>query len=164
VTTSRKNLVAIPKVAAPSRRKVPRALLANTIEVSINSKFELVEEISSLTKSITEKIEFDEDTAGWIDLAVREAVINAIRHGNKGVENKKVDVKFVIEPDGLTIYVRDRGEGFDASKLPDPLDPNNLLNPNGRGIFFMRTFMDEVEHSLHPEGGSLVRLYKRRKL
>jgi serine/threonine-protein kinase RsbW len=162
VTTSRKNLLAVSRAAAPSRRRVSRTPAIDTVEISISSKFELVEKVSSLTKSIIDRIRFDQDTAGWIDLAVREAVINAIRHGNKNAEDKQVDVKFVIEPDGLTIYVRDRGKGFDASKLPDPLDPNNLLNPNGRGIFFMRTFMDEVEYSVHPEGGSLVRLYKRK--
>jgi serine/threonine-protein kinase RsbW len=61
------------------------------------------------------------------------------------------------------ISVRDHGEGFDPSQLPDPLDPNNLLNPSGRGIFYMRTFMDEVEYSTHPEGGSIVRMTKNKR-
>lgn len=137
--------------------------MTETIELSIDSKLEFVDMVGSVTKSMTAKLGFTEDDASWIELAVHEAVINAITHGNKSADDKQVDVKFVIEQNELTIYVRDRGEGFDPSKLPDPLDPNNLLNPNGRGIFYMRTFMDEVEYSIHPEGGSVVRLTKQKQ-
>ncbi|HEY4813185.1 MAG TPA: ATP-binding protein [Chthoniobacterales bacterium] len=137
--------------------------MTETVEVSINSKFELVDKVSSLTRSVTAKATFDDDASEWIDLAVREAVINAIKHGNKNFEAKPVDVKFVVEDGQLTVYVRDRGQGFDPSQLPDCLDPQNLLNPAGRGIFFMRTFMDEVEYSTHPEGGVVVRMSKRKQ-
>ncbi|HWP44410.1 MAG TPA: ATP-binding protein [Blastocatellia bacterium] len=137
--------------------------ISETIELSIDSKLEFVEMIASVTKSVTAKMEFDEDDASWIELAVHEAVINAITHGNKSAEDKQVDVRFVIEQDSLTVHVRDRGEGFDPSTLPNPLDPDNLLNPSGRGIFYMRTFMDEVEYSTHHEGGSIVRLTKYRR-
>ena len=106
---------------------------------------------------------FDEDDASWIELAVHEAVINAIRHGNKSADDKQVDVKFEVEQDALRVYIRDRGEGFDPTQLPDPLNPDNLLNPSGRGIFYMRTFMDEVEYSQHPEGGSVVRMTKHKR-
>jgi serine/threonine-protein kinase RsbW len=141
-------------------RKASREPMTETIELTINSNFESVEEVGSVTKTVTEKVGFDDDTSEWIDLAVREAVINAIKHGNKNVEVKKVNVKFVIEQRSMTVYVRDCGEGFDPSKLPNPLDPDNLLNPAGRGIFFMRTFMDEVDYSTHPEGGSICRMAK----
>jgi serine/threonine-protein kinase RsbW len=131
-----------------------------TIELSIDSKLEFVEMVASVTKSVTSKMGFDEDDASWIELAIHEAVINAITHGNKSAADKQVDVRFVIELDSLTVHVRDRGEGFDPTALPNPLDPDNLLNPSGRGIFYMRTFMDEVEYSTHTEGGSVVRLTK----
>lgn len=134
-----------------------------TIELSIDSKLEFVDMIGSVTKSVTGKMGFDEDDASWIELAVHEAVINAITHGNKNSADKQVDVRFVVEQDSLTVYVRDYGAGFDPAQLPDPLNPENLLNPSGRGIFYMRTFMDEVEHSIHPEGGSLVRMTKHKK-
>ncbi|MCI0491235.1 MAG: ATP-binding protein [Blastocatellia bacterium] len=137
--------------------------MTETIELSIDSKLEFVDMVGSVTKSMTAKLGFSEDDASWIELAVHEAVINAITHGNRSADDKQVDVRFVIEQNVLTIYVRDRGEGFDPSALPDPLDPNNLLNPNGRGIFYMRTFMDEVEYSIHPEGGSIVRLTKQKQ-
>jgi serine/threonine-protein kinase RsbW len=134
--------------------------MTETIELSIDSKLEFVEMVSAVTKDITSKLGFGEDDASWIELAVHEAVINAIAHGNKHSAEKKVDVRFEVGEETLIVYVRDYGEGFDPSKLPDPTDASNLLNPSGRGIFYMRTFMDEVEHSIHPEGGSLVRMKK----
>ena len=134
--------------------------MTETLELSIPSKLESIETVSSEVKKATGKIGFDEDDANWIELAIHEAVINAITHGNKQSDSKKVDVKVITEDDSLTVFVRDRGAGFDPSQLPDPTDVNNLLKPSGRGIFYMRTFMDEVEHSSHPEGGSIVRLKK----
>jgi serine/threonine-protein kinase RsbW len=134
--------------------------MTETIELSIDSNLEFVDLVASETKSVTAKMGFDEDDASWIELAVHEAVINAITHGNKNAGDKKVEVRFVTEQDALVVYVRDYGEGFDPSKLPDPTNSDNLLNPSGRGIFYMRTFMDEVEHSIHSEGGSVVRMKK----
>lgn len=140
--------------------KASREPMSETIELSIDSKLEFVDLVASVTKSVTAKIGFDEDDASWIELAVHEAVINAIMHGNKSADDKQVDVRFVTEQDALTVYVRDYGEGFDPAQLPDPTNPDNLLNPTGRGIFYMRTFMDEVEYSIHSEGGSVVRMRK----
>jgi serine/threonine-protein kinase RsbW len=137
--------------------------MTETIELSIDSKLEFVELVASVTKSVTAKVGFDEDDASWIELAVHEAVINAITHGNKSSAEKQVDVRFVTEQEALTVYVRDRGEGFDPSQLPDPTSADNLLNPSGRGIFYMRTFMDEVEHSIHSDGGTVVRLTKNKR-
>jgi serine/threonine-protein kinase RsbW len=134
--------------------------MTETIELSIDSKLEFVDMVGAVTREITSKIGFGEDDASWIELAVHEAVINAIAHGNKHSADKKVDVRFEVEDAALTVFIRDYGAGFDPSRLPDPTDESNLLNPSGRGIFYMRTFMDEVEHSIHPEGGSLVRMKK----
>jgi serine/threonine-protein kinase RsbW len=137
--------------------------MTETIELSIDSKLEFVDMVGSVTKSVTARMGFDEDDASWIELAVHEAVINAITHGNKNADDKQVDVKFIIEQEALVVNIRDRGEGFDPAGLPDPLSQDNLLNPNGRGIFYMRTFMDEVEYSTHPEGGSVVRMTKQKR-
>jgi len=136
------------------------APMGETIELSIDSKLELVWTVESVANSASAKLGFDEDDAGWIELAVREAVVNAIKHGNHYLADKQVDVEFLVGQDAMTIYVRDRGEGVDLTRLPDPLDPENLLNPTGRGILWMRTFMDEVEYSAHPEGGCVVRMRK----
>ena len=144
-------------------RKATRQPMTETIELSIDSKLEFVDLVASVTKSVTAKMGFNEDDASWIELAVHEAVINAITHGNKSADDKKVDVRFETEQDALVVVIRDYGAGFDPSKLPDPTSADNLLNPSGRGIFYMRTFMDEVEHSVHPHGGSVVRMKKRKQ-
>jgi len=136
------------------------ALMNETIDLSIESKLELVETVESLANSASAKLGFDEVDAGWIELAVREAVVNAIKHGNQYLAGKQVDVQFLVGPDALSIYVRDRGMGFDPASLLDPLEPENLLNPTGRGILWMRAFMDEVEYSAHPEGGCVVQMKK----
>jgi serine/threonine-protein kinase RsbW len=136
--------------------------MTETIELSIESKLEVVDMVSSVVRSVTTKMGFEEDDASWIELSVHEAVINAITHGNRNADDKQVDVKFVFEQDALKVYVRDRGEGFNPDALPNPLDPDNLLNPTGRGIFYMRTFMDEVEYSKHPDGGVIVCMTKNR--
>jgi serine/threonine-protein kinase RsbW len=137
------------------------ALMKGTIELTIESRYEFLELVGAATKHVTEMVGFDEDSASWIELSVRESVINAIKHGNQLVADTPVDIRFTLDAEKLTVYVRDRGSGFDPTQLPDPLDPENLLNPNGRGIFYMRTFMDEVDYSSHPQGGTVVRMIKR---
>jgi serine/threonine-protein kinase RsbW len=107
-------------------------------------------------------IGFDEESAYWINMAVRESVANAVEHGNRYDQQKSVDIRYTIGVDALRVTVRDYGEGFDPATLPDPLDPNNLLNPAGRGILYMRTFMDSVKYDRHPEGGMIVSMSKRR--
>ncbi|KAF0247335.1 MAG: anti-sigma regulatory factor [bacterium] len=135
---------------------------ASTIALTINSSFKFTELVASVTDNITQIVGFGEEEAHWISLSVRESVINAIKHGNKLDSNKAVDVMFIISEESITISVRDYGEGFDPTHIPDPLDPTNLLNPSGRGIFYMRTFMDEVDFSSHPQGGTIVKMLKKR--
>jgi serine/threonine-protein kinase RsbW len=92
-------------------------------------------------------------------------VINAIKHGNRHDRSKFVTVEFTttpaVNPDKLVVSIRDEGEGFEPEALADPLAPENLLKSSGRGIFFMRSFMDDVQLSRIPEGGMEVRMVKR---
>jgi serine/threonine-protein kinase RsbW len=100
----------------------------------------------------------------WVGVAVRESVINAIKHGNQNDHRKLVEVEFLsnLSPEGaLTIAVRDQGKGFDPENLADPLAPENVLKSSGRGIFLMRSFMDDVSLRRMPEGGMEVRMVKR---
>jgi len=98
-------------------------------------------------------------------VAVRESVINAIKHGNSGDERKHVYVEFTPidgeRPSGIQIRVRDEGPGFDPEALPDPLAPENMLKASGRGIFLIRSFMDELVLRRAPEGGMEVVMVKR---
>lgn len=137
-------------------------LAENVVELTIASQLEFIDLVTALTDNITQMIGFDEEASYWINMAVRESVANAIEHGNKYDPQKAVDVRFTIGVDALRVSVRDYGEGFDPATLPDPLDPDNLLNPAGRGILYMRTFMDNIEYEHHPDCGMVVTMTKRR--
>jgi serine/threonine-protein kinase RsbW len=134
---------------------------SNRIDVTIGSALEYLELVQTLTDCITGFMGFDEDTAHWIGMSVRETVTNAIQHGNKLDSNKKVDIQFEVGSDRLSISVKDQGSGFSPSDLPNPLDPENLLKPSGRGIFYIRSFMDEVEFRPLSQGGMEVHMMKR---
>ena len=103
---------------------------------------------------------FDEEASHYLSVAVRESVVNAIKHGNRQDESKHVAVEFLIQPKALEVQVRDEGGGFDPGSIPNPVAPENLLKADGRGIFFMRSFMDEVRYSF-PKGGTLVTMLKK---
>jgi serine/threonine-protein kinase RsbW len=135
--------------------------IANEIEVIIGSALDNLDLIQSLTDSITDFMKFDADSAHWIGMSVRESVTNAIQHGNKLDSSKKVDICFEVAPDRLSISVKDQGDGFQADKIPNPLDSDNLLKPSGRGIFYIRTFMDEVEFRSLSQGGTEVHMVKK---
>jgi serine/threonine-protein kinase RsbW len=134
---------------------------ANKIEVSIGSALEYLDLVQTVTDCITSFMGFDEDTAHWIGMSVRESVTNAIQHGNKLDQGKKVDICFEVGQANLEITVRDQGSGFQIDKLPNPLAPENLLKPSGRGIFYIRSFMDEVEFKALSQGGMEVHMVKR---
>jgi serine/threonine-protein kinase RsbW len=101
----------------------------------------------------------DEDY--WLVTALREALANAMRHGNKENEDLVVKAELRIDEAVLTVLIADEGEGFDPTTIPDPTDPENLLRPCGRGIFYMNRFMDVVQFSQNSSGGTLVEMKKR---
>jgi serine/threonine-protein kinase RsbW len=133
----------------------------NRFHLSIGSRFENIELVQVVLKNALDRLGVDEDKRHWIDLAVREAVANAIKHGNEQNPDKKVLVDLGVEGEDLVIRVQDEGAGFDPDHLPDPLDPGNILRSNGRGIFYMKSFMDEINYGSAPGGGTLVTLRKR---
>ena len=94
-------------------------------------------------------------------VAVRESVVNAIKHGNNEDESKRVEIRFTLGDGSLEVQVKDQGKGFEPQEVPDPLAPENLLKAYGRGIFFMRQFMDEVSYSFPSKGGTVVRMVKK---
>jgi serine/threonine-protein kinase RsbW len=129
--------------------------------LAIGSRFENIELVQVVLNDSLERLGVDGDARHWVDIAVREAVANAIKHGNRQDPGKKVRVDAEMEGAELVIRVEDEGLGFDPSELGDPLAPENLLKPNGRGIFYMRSFMDRIEYGPRPGGGTVVTLRKR---
>jgi anti-sigma regulatory factor (Ser/Thr protein kinase) len=92
-----------------------------------------------------------------VEIALREALANAIIHGNHEDHRKHVHVTCRCEPDEVTIAIKDEGEGFDINSLPDPTAPENITSVHGRGIYVMKALMDEVRFE---EGGVVVHMRK----
>jgi serine/threonine-protein kinase RsbW len=135
---------------------------AETTELSLPSRIDTVATAAAAVAEFLSRSGITEDAAFGIDMAVREAVTNAVIHGNRQDENKTVDVTLKSSPDAVEISVHDRGAGFNPEDVPDPTAEENILKASGRGIFFMRSFMDEVNWLIRPEGGTTVRMLKRR--
>lgn len=126
------------------------------------SRIETVAAAAAAVAEFVGRYGVSDDAAFGIDMAVREAVTNAVLHGNRQDENKFVEIVLKSSPDAVEISVHDQGPGFNPEDVPDPTATENLLKTSGRGIFFMRTFMDEVDWLIRPEGGTTVRMLKRR--
>ena len=135
------------------------------VRLQIPSLFEMVDLVQVLSDRMGNMAGFDEDAVHWIGVAVRESVINAIKHGNKEDAAKPVSIEFaftpVDHPTQLVVCIIDRGEGFEPEAVADPLAPENMLKSSGRGIFFMRNFMDDVQLLRTPEGGMEIRMVKK---
>ena len=138
----------------------------NTVRLDFHSTFDMLDFVQVVSDQIARMAGLDEDARHWVNVAVRESVINAIKHGNAYDVRKRVHVEFTplntsASAEGIQIRVRDEGPGFDPETLPDPLAPENLLKSSGRGIFLIRSFMDDVQLSSVPEGGMEIRMTKR---
>ena len=132
-----------------------------TTELKFPSRIEAVGEAAAAVSEFMNRLGIAEDVAFGVDMAVREAVTNAVVHGNKLDEAKVVELKLRNTPAVFEITVHDQGKGFNPSNVPDPTRDENLLRTSGRGIFFMRNFMDEVDWAPDPKGGTNVRMIKK---
>jgi serine/threonine-protein kinase RsbW len=132
-----------------------------TVKLDIASRFDMLDMVQVVLTHLSGIVGFGEDATHYMTVAVRESVVNAIKHGNRLDESKRVFLEFVIHPGALEVQVRDEGVGFDPDSVPSPLAEENLLKADGRGIFFMRSFMDEVSYSFPPKGGTQVKMVKR---
>lgn len=136
-----------------------------SVRLDVRSSLDMLDLVQAVSDHISRLAGLDEDSLHWIGVAVRESVINAIRHGNQNDDQKRVHVEFTAleggAGPGVAIRVRDEGAGFDPACLPDCRAPENLLKSSGRGIFLIRSFMDEMELRRAPEGGMEVVMVKR---
>jgi serine/threonine-protein kinase RsbW len=135
------------------------------IRLEFTSDVEMVDLVQVVSDHVCRACGLDDDSSHWVGVAIRESVINAIRHGNRNDATKHVFVDFDGAlrdgATGLLVCVRDQGAGFDPESLADPLDPENLLKSGGRGVFLIRNFMDEVQLQRVPDGGMEIRMLKR---
>jgi serine/threonine-protein kinase RsbW len=135
------------------------------VRLQIHSNFVMLDFVQVVSDRMGQLAGLDDDAVHWIGVAVRESVINAIKHGNREDYGKIVTVEFAVapskDPSELVVRVLDQGEGFDPEEVADPLAPENILKSSGRGIFFMRNFMDDVTLKRAAEGGMEVRMVKK---
>ena len=138
---------------------------SRTVRLEFTSVFEMVDFVQIVSDHMGRSVGLDEDSLHWVGVAIRESVINAIKHGNRHDAAKHVFVEFetTMSPrtPELSISVRDQGEGFDPEGVANPLAPENLLKSSGRGIFLIRNFMDDVQLQRVPAGGMEIRMVKR---
>lgn len=146
-----------------------------TVFLDVETRIEWVEVLLGVFGRHCRQLGCDTDATHWMEAAVREAVTNGMRHGNRMDPAKRLRMRIETAGAGapgdgcgaeaasgeIAVSVEDEGEGFDTELVPDPLAEDNLLKASGRGIFFMRQFMDEVRWSRAPGGGTRVRLVHR---
>lgn len=128
------------------------------IKLEIPSLMDFVYLLDAVITEILQQMGFDRDTTDQVNLAVIEAGTNAIKHGNREEPRKRAYFDFMMHPEELVVIVRDEGEGFDAQTTEDPLNPENLLNSSGRGLFLMEACMDSVDFS---QNGTVVTMTKK---
>ena len=128
--------------------------------LTIHSSMQMVRRAEEMTEEVIKWAGLSGDQEECVCMAVMEAVVNAILHGNHQDPAKQVDLEFDVSEGVITVTVRDQGEGFNPAALPDPRAPENLLKSSGRGILMIRACMDEVE--IRPsKDGTEVRMVKR---
>ncbi len=135
---------------------------AEVVSLEFPSCARLINPVDVFVGEVAKAAGFDADAAQDVQVAVHEAVINAIVHGNGEESWRRVRLEVATRPEGLEARIEDQGPGFDLEAVPDPLDTDNLRKPCGRGIFFMRLLMDEVRFRHDAGGGTEVTLLKRR--
>jgi serine/threonine-protein kinase RsbW len=132
-----------------------------SVVLVIPSEVRLIDLVHAASEKMAEIVGFDEDEALNVGLAVREAVINAMLHGNQQDPALEVRITLTGEGDRLTATVADQGSGFEPGATPDPLAAANQLKESGRGLLLIQAFVDEVEFRNPPEGGTEIRMVKR---
>jgi serine/threonine-protein kinase RsbW len=131
------------------------------IEVTLETLLESVDLAEDITLRVAAVAGFDEEQRYRLGMSVREAVINAYVYGNNASRENRIFLVFELHPSMLVIHVRDQGPGFDLKDVPDPLAEENLLKTSGRGLFLIRSFMDELNVARPKSGGAEVIMVKR---
>jgi len=125
------------------------------------SEIYLIDLVQEVVQKILERHKVVDDEIFWISLAVRETLINAAKHGNQYAADKQIGLRLGFEDGLLQLEVSDEGAGFDLAAVPDPLSEENLLKPSGRGIFYVKSFMDRVEFRRAKPCGTRVLMEKK---
>ena len=136
---------------------------SKTLDTLLDSTLDSVDSAEGLALKLAREIGFSDDDLHDLGMAVREAMVNAVVHGNRYNLNKKVHLSLAKETDRLIVRITDEGEGFERNGLPDPLAEENLLRQSGRGLLLIQAFMDEFHMGRVPPLGTEIRMVKVRK-
>ena len=134
--------------------------MGQTVKLKLSSRITYVDLVHQMTEDLARRCRFPKPAALDLALAVREAFINAVKHGNGMDEGKAVEVEFERNASRFLVSIRDEGSGFDPTQTADPRAAENLERTSGRGIFFMKSFVDEVSFQRRPGRGMEVLLVK----
>ncbi len=146
---------------ARTRNADPDMAVGTTVQLVLPSEVRLIDLVHAASEKMAEFVGFGEDEALNVGLAIREAVINAMVHGNRNDPRRAVRVTLACTDGALTATVLDQGAGFDRRQAPDPRTGDNRLRTSGRGLLLMEAFVDEVRFSHPPGGGTEVVMVKR---
>jgi serine/threonine-protein kinase RsbW len=134
---------------------------SGTVLLTIGSRLENLAVVHALIEGLARQHDLDEETTTALQVAVIEAGTNAIQHGNVFATDKLVLFEFRIHPDEVCVWVKDYGKGFDPKKVVDPTAQSALLDPHGRGLYLMRSMVDDVSFETREDHGTTVCLKKR---
>ena len=120
--------------------------------IQIKTKNTSFKEAERRLKKIFKRLSMSESDENNLLVASSEAVNNAVQHGNKHDPTKNITIDVDYEAGVITVAIQDEGGGFNLSSLPNPILPENLLKPSGRGIHIMKSLMDSVKYDFTPRG------------
>src|SRR5512140_358833 len=132
----------------------------NRVEVSLASTLDSVDQAEEMTLEFARNAGFGDEDQMKIGMAVREAMVNAVYHGNKWDPGKKASLTLEFEDGKFIVTITDEGPGFELNMVPDPLAEENLMKQSGRGLFLIRSFMDEIHVRRRSPNGTEVRMVK----
>ena len=116
-------------------------------EATVQSAADIERALGAVTAAAAATVGFSEKETLRLRLALEEALVNAHKHAHQGDWAKPITLRFHVNENGVVAEIEDQGVGFDPAQVPDPLAPENLERPSGRGLFLMRTYMSQVCHN-----------------
>lgn len=131
--------------------------LPSGVPIVIESSSSAIEQVCKRILSELQADNFSKEDVFAVHLGLEEAFLNAIKHGNKNDNTRKVTITYSIRPDEIEIFMKDQGQGFDPDSVPDPRCGDNIYKVGGRGLFLIRSYMDLTEFN---EQGNCIRMVK----
>lgn len=135
-------------------------ILKTENQISIPSSLDYLKDVDDFVEKKLKKCGLSESDLADVAISVTEAVTNAVIHGNKNDLQKRVTIILEIKKPDITVWVKDQGNGFDPGSVPSPVENNNVLKKVGRGIFILKSLMDEVDFTIEPGEGTVVKFTK----